>query len=90
MLLIVVGLSGMSLQVLEHIARRNGRTITLKLEDLQAISGDTTSKPVPNLSTSVWNSFSKMSLYVVCSDIISVAESAAARTSVRSFLTGAW
>lgn len=76
-------------QVLEHIARRNGKFITLKLEDLQAVSGATTSKPVPNLSTSVRSVFSGMSLYVACSDIISVAEFAAARTSVRSFPAGA-
>ncbi|KAG2075400.1 MFS general substrate transporter [Suillus decipiens] len=51
-----------AIKVLEHIARCNGRTITLKLEDLQAISGDTTSKPAPNLSTSVRNAFSGISL----------------------------
>ncbi|KAG2354100.1 major facilitator superfamily domain-containing protein [Suillus spraguei] len=37
-------------------------TITLKLEDLQAISGDRTSKPAPNMSTSVRNAFSGISL----------------------------
>ncbi|KAG2139417.1 hypothetical protein BD769DRAFT_1384383 [Suillus cothurnatus] len=48
--------------VLEHIARRNGRTITLELEDLQAIFGDTTSKPAPSLPTNIWNAFSGMFL----------------------------
>ncbi|KAG2108793.1 hypothetical protein BD769DRAFT_1675204 [Suillus cothurnatus] len=89
-ILIVAGLSQMFLQVLEHIARRNGRTITLELEDLQAIFGDTTSKPAPSLPTNVRNAFSGMFLYIVCFNMISAAESSAARMSVRSFLTGAW
>jgi len=80
----------MFLQVLEHIARRNGRTITLELEDLQAIFGDTTSKPAPSLPTNIWNAFSGMFLYVVCFNMISAAESSAAHMSVHSFLTGAW
>ncbi|KAG2136895.1 hypothetical protein BD769DRAFT_1385246 [Suillus cothurnatus] len=40
----------------------NGRTITLELEDLQAIFGDTTSKPAPSLPTNVRNAFSGMFL----------------------------
>lgn len=60
--LVAQGRDEEAVKVLEHIARRNGRTITLKLEDLQAISGDTTSKPAPNLATNVRNAFSGMSL----------------------------
>ncbi|KAG1845287.1 major facilitator superfamily domain-containing protein [Suillus subalutaceus] len=60
--LVAQGRDEEAIKVLGHIAKRNGRTITLKLEDLQAISGDTTSKPVPNLSTNVRNAFSGMSL----------------------------
>ncbi|KAG2035762.1 major facilitator superfamily domain-containing protein [Suillus americanus] len=60
--LVAQGRDEEAIKVLEHIARRNGKTITLKLEDLQAISGDTTSKPVPSLSTNVRNAFSGMSL----------------------------
>ncbi|KAG1821035.1 MFS general substrate transporter [Suillus subaureus] len=59
--LVAQGRDEEAIKVLEHIARRNGRTITLKLKDLQAISGDTTSKPVPNLSTNVRNAFSGIS-----------------------------
>lgn len=54
-------------QVLEHIARRNGVSITLKLEDLQAVSGDA-SKPAPKLSTSVRSAFSTLSLYAASCD----------------------
>lgn len=60
--LVAQGRDEEAIKVLEHIARRNGKTITLKLEDLQAVSGATTSKPAPNLSTSVRNVFSGMSL----------------------------
>jgi MFS family permease len=60
--LVAQGRDEEAVKVLEHIARRNGRTITLKLEDLQAISGDTTSKQAPNLATNVRNAFSGMSL----------------------------
>ncbi|KAG2345250.1 hypothetical protein BDR05DRAFT_975063 [Suillus weaverae] len=44
--------SGQLPQVLEHIAKRNGRSITLKLEDLQVVS----------VSTSVRNAFFEISL----------------------------
>jgi hypothetical protein len=81
-------------QVLEHIARYNGVSITLKLEDLQAVSGDTTSKPAPKLSTSIRNAFSILSLYVVGHNVTKtiIADSgfAAARISARSFLAGVW
>lgn len=60
--LVAQGRDEEAIKVLEHIARRNGKTITLKLEDLQAVSGATTSNPAPNLSTSVRNVFSGMSL----------------------------
>jgi hypothetical protein len=81
-------------QVLEHIAKYNGVSITLKLEHLQAVSGDTTSKPAPKLSTSVRDAFSILSLYVVGHNVtkIIIPDSgfAAARIYVRSFPAGAW
>ncbi|KAG2370196.1 major facilitator superfamily domain-containing protein [Suillus spraguei] len=60
--LVAQGRDEEAMKVLEHIARRNGRHITLRLEDLQAVSGDTTSKPAPNLSTSIRNALSGLSL----------------------------
>jgi hypothetical protein len=79
-------------QVLEHIARRNGVSLTLKLEDLQAVSNDTTSKPTPKLSTNVRNAFSTLSLYVIGRNVIAtmIAEFVSARISARSFPAGAW
>ncbi|KAG1777425.1 hypothetical protein EV702DRAFT_1045486 [Suillus placidus] len=62
--LVVQGRDEEAIKVLEHIAKRNGRSITLKLKDLQAVSGDTTSQPALNLSTSVRNAFSDMSSHV--------------------------
>ncbi|KAJ8583629.1 MFS general substrate transporter [Rhizopogon salebrosus TDB-379] len=62
--LIAQGRDEEAIKVLEHIARRNGVSITLTLKDLQAVSGDTTSKPAPKLSTSVWNAFSTLSLLI--------------------------
>ncbi|KAG2750817.1 hypothetical protein P692DRAFT_20817782 [Suillus brevipes Sb2] len=44
-------------KLLEHIARRNGRSITVTFKDPQVVSGDTTSKPATNLSTGVRDAF---------------------------------
>ncbi|KAJ8588240.1 MFS general substrate transporter [Rhizopogon salebrosus TDB-379] len=60
--LVAQGRDEEAIEVLEHIARRNGVSLTLKLEDLQAVSNDTTSKPTPKLSTNVRNAFSTLSL----------------------------
>lgn len=48
------------------------------------------SKPAQNLSASVQDAFSGMSLCVVCWDIISAVDSATARMSVHSVPAGAW
>ncbi|KAJ8583630.1 MFS general substrate transporter [Rhizopogon salebrosus TDB-379] len=60
--LVAQGRDEEAIKVLEHIAKYNGVSITLKLEHLQAVSGDTTSKPAPKLSTSVRDAFSILSL----------------------------
>ncbi|KIK46298.1 hypothetical protein CY34DRAFT_441441 [Suillus luteus UH-Slu-Lm8-n1] len=56
----------------------------------KAVSNDTMSKPAPNLSASVRDAFSGMSLCVVCWDIISTVDSATARMPVHSVPAGAW
>ncbi|KAH7926360.1 MFS general substrate transporter [Leucogyrophana mollusca] len=60
--LVAQGRDEEAIAVLEHIARRNGRTITLKLSDLQAISGSTPSKSPVKLHTTIRNAFSGLSL----------------------------
>jgi hypothetical protein len=62
-------LLNMNSQVLEHIARKNGKTITLTLESLRAVAKDKTGQTgtITHLSTYqvVRNAFSSFSLFVL-------------------------
>ncbi|KAH7915607.1 major facilitator superfamily domain-containing protein [Hygrophoropsis aurantiaca] len=60
--LVAQGRDEEAIKVLEHIARRNGRTISLKLSDLQAVSGPTTPKALPKIHTTIRSSLSGLSL----------------------------
>ncbi|EGN99416.1 hypothetical protein SERLA73DRAFT_73941 [Serpula lacrymans var. lacrymans S7.3] len=63
--LVAQGRDEEAIKVLAHIARRNGKTITLKLEDLQAISGEypvANTKTTEKLQTTIRNVFSGLSL----------------------------
>lgn len=90
--LVAQGRDQEAIEVLEHIARRNGVSITLKLEDLQAVCSHTASKPAPKLSNSLRNAISTLSLYVAGRNLTTtiVAEFVVARIFVRSFPEGAW
>ncbi|KAF9223244.1 MFS general substrate transporter [Gyrodon lividus] len=57
--LVAQGRDEEAVKVLEHVARRNGKTITLKVEDLQRISR--VSKPPVTLRETLRSSFSEIS-----------------------------
>lgn len=53
-----------SLQVLEYLAKRNGKTITLTVEKLKAVPGGDRGAPPPSTMNIVKRSFSSFSLWV--------------------------
>ncbi|KIJ62923.1 hypothetical protein HYDPIDRAFT_30064 [Hydnomerulius pinastri MD-312] len=59
--LVAQGRDEEAIKVLEHVARRNGKTITLKIDDLRRIS-DGPSKPATSVKETIRSSFSEMSL----------------------------
>ncbi|KAH7920233.1 MFS general substrate transporter [Leucogyrophana mollusca] len=67
--LVAQGRDEEAIQVLEHIARRNGKSITLRVEDLQAISRNAASgtNPSPKMPLTIVGAFSNLSLDQHCS-----------------------
>ncbi|KAF8840931.1 MFS general substrate transporter [Paxillus ammoniavirescens] len=60
--LVAQGRDEEAIEVLKHVARRNGKTITLRVEDLRRVSGDSgVPKPPVTLRETLRSSFSEVS-----------------------------